>query len=94
MKKDIGMSVMFKCGKDFHCATFLGVMRPVNPTLIKYAIKEYLIEYEFTNISPKNVDEVIVAITDGEDVIEVAIDVADVWPSRECLESEDPLFDV
>ena len=94
MRQDLGMNVMFKNGKDFHCGTFLELERPITKTTIKYALKTYLVEYEFTNLSPKNVDEMIIVITDGEDVIKFNIDPCEVWPTRECLENPDPLFEL
>ena len=93
MNQSLGMNIMFKKGKDFHCGTFLCLSRPITHTRIKYCLKEYLLEYELTNLSPKNVDEMIIVITDGNDVIELLIDPCDVWPTRECLESDNPMFE-
>ena len=92
--KQLGMSILFKKGNEFHNGTFLKLVSPITMTTIKYALKEYLIEYELTNLSPKNVDEMVIAITDGEDINEYLIDPCDVWPTRECLESDDPFIEL
>ena len=92
--KRLGMSILFKKkGNEYHNGTFLNLVAPITETTIKYALKEYLIEYELTNLSPKNVDEMIIVITDGDVVIELLINPCDVWPTRECLESDDPMFE-
>lgn len=91
--RQLGFNICFKKGNDYHCGTFLGFTTPITETTIKYALKDYLLEYELTNLSPKNVDEMIIVITDGDDVIEMLIDPCDIWPTRECLESDNPMFE-
>ena len=78
-------SICIKTGSHFYSAQIIGIELPVTQSDIEYAIAQMMLAGALEPYGAEYVDEIVITITDGEDVNVTDVDPYTVWPDIENL---------
>ncbi len=94
---ELGVQLCFRYDHNNYCGMFLGVKAPLTIPVLRQFTKEYIVEGQFAefmtpDFNPKTIDDMDLAITDGDKVRHYYIEPNEFWPSYKYLNNDTPFI--
>ena len=94
---ELGVQLCFRVNGYHYCGQFLGVKAPLTLPVLRQFTKEYIVEGQFDEFMtpdfvPESIDDMDLAITDGDKVRHYYINPEEFWPSYKYLNNDTPFI--